>query len=352
MLTCRRYGLGRMLLALAVLLPLAAAASSAGAATVAEVAAYGGADREQRLVAGAKQERTLSVYTSLTTQDVGALIKGYEETYGVQVKLWRGSSEQVVQRVVAETRAGRNDVDVILTNGPGLEALHREGLLQKIVSPAFAKLIPQALQPHGEWTGTQLNVFISAYNTNLVSQGDLPKRYADLVDPKWKGKLAVEAEDADWFASVVTDLGVETGLKTFREIVKSNGMSVRKGHTLLAQLVAAGEVPLALTVHSFSADQLKNEGAPLDWFAIPPAMARPNGEAVLRGSPHPNAALLFYDFVLGAGQPILIDRGFVTVRNDFETVLSRFPYKFVDPRIALDEGEKWQKLYQEIMQPR
>ena len=63
-------------------------------------------------------------------------------------------------------------------------------------------------------------------------------------------------------------------MQLFRDIVAANGISVRKGHNLLTNLVAAGEVPLALTVYGFLAEQAKRKGAPLDWFVIPPAVAR------------------------------------------------------------------------------
>jgi hypothetical protein len=127
-------------------------------------------------------------------------------------------------------------------------------------------LIPQAITPHREWIATRLNIFTQAYNTNLVKKEELPKTYHDLLDPKWKGKLGIEAEDLDWFAVVIRQLGEEKGLKLFRDIVASNGLSVRKGHTLLTNLVASGEVPFALTVYGYKAEQLKNKGAPIDWL--------------------------------------------------------------------------------------
>ena len=77
-----------------------------------------------------------------------------------------------------------------------------------------------------------------------MKKESLPKTYRDLLKPEWKNKLGIEAEDFDWFAQVVHGLGEAEGLQLFREIVASNGISVRKGHTLLNNLVTAGEVPL------------------------------------------------------------------------------------------------------------
>jgi iron(III) transport system substrate-binding protein len=188
-----------------------------------------------------------------------------------------------------------------------------------------------------------------AYNTKLVKKEELPKTYQDLLNPKWKGKLGIEAEDADWFAGVISQLGEEKGLKLFRDIVSTNGLSVRKGHTLLTNLVASGEVPLSLTVYNYKAEQLKNKGAPLDWFVIPPAIVRPNGVAITRRAPHPHAAVLFFDFMLTDAQPILLERDFVPTSRKVNTPLNKMPLKFVDPKVILDENEKWTKLYDEII---
>ena len=108
------------------------------------------------------------------------------------------------------------------------------------------------------------------------------------------------------------EIGEERGRKVFKEIAATNGVSVRKGHTLLTQLVVAGEVPLALTVYNYKAEQLRGEGAPIDWFTIGNAIARPNGVGVARRAPHPHAAVLFYDFELSEeGQRIIAARDFV-----------------------------------------
>ena len=165
-----------------------------------------------------------------------------------------------------EARANRFTVDVIETNGPELESMHRENILQLVKSPYLADLIAPAILPHGEWVGTRLNVFVQAYNTKLVKKQDLPKTWEDLANPKWKGKLGIEQEDSDWLAGIFADIGEARARKVFKDIVAANGISVRKGHTLLTQLVVSGEVPLALTVYNYKAEQLKKQGAPIDWF--------------------------------------------------------------------------------------
>ena len=326
-----------------------AAAQPKGAATSASIAAYEGADRQQRLVEGAKKEGELLVYSSAPVDDMAAVTAAFEKKYGVRVKVWRAGSENVLQRAVTEGKAGRFDVDIIETNGPELETLHREKMLQRVKSPYLANLIPQAILPHGEWVSTRINIFTAIYNTKLLKKEDLPKSYQDLLSPKWKGKLGIEAEDADWFAGVIGDLGEGPGLKLFRDIVSTNGVSVRKGHTLLTNLVVSGEVPLALTAYNYKAEQLKNKGAPIDWFVIGKhAIARPNGIALTLRAPHPNAAVLFFDFCLTDAQEILMKRDFVPTNRNLESSLTKIPLKFIDVKIALDDEGKWGKLYQDV----
>jgi iron(III) transport system substrate-binding protein len=315
----------------------------------AALAQYEGPDREQRLLEGARREGEVNVYTSLVVQDISNLAAAFEKKYGVKVKYWRAGSEKVVQRIVTEARAGRFDFDIVETNGPELEALHREKLLLKATSPYHSDLIPQALMPHREWVGTRLNMFVQIYNTNLVKKEDLPKSYQDLLDPKWKGKLGIEAEDIDWFAMVIKDLGEEKGLKLFRDIVAKNGISVRKGHTLLAGLTASGEVPFALTVYNHNAEKLKKKGAPVDWYAIAPAIIRANGVALSGKPAHPHAAVLFYDFMLSKeGQDILVKGNYTPTSRKAGSDIDKLQVKFVDPAVILDESQKWEKLYAEI----
>ena len=324
-------------------------AALAQANRVAEIAAYQGADREQRLIEAAKKEKELTFYSSIPTEDISALVAAFDKKYGVKVKVWRADSEGFLQRVVSEAKARRFEVDIMAGSTSALEPLYRENLLQEVQSPNFADLIPEAIAPHRQWTAVYLNTLVQAYNTYLAQKESLPKSYRDLRKPEWKGKLGIESEDFDWFAQVVAAMGEAHGLQLFREIVAANGVSVRKGHNLLTNLVAAGEVPLALTVYGFLAEQAKRKGAPIDWFVIPPAVARITAEGLARNAPHPNAALLFFDFLIGEGQQLLASRQFVTVTRKIETPVARESLKLIDSAAMLDQARKWQDLYQKTI---
>jgi iron(III) transport system substrate-binding protein len=345
-------GKAKRLIALAALLVLGACASASAQgsiSTTADVAAYTAADRAEKLVAGAKKEGTVTLYTSANVDDMSIVTAAFEKKYGVKVRVWRGSSENLVQRGVAEARGGRFDADVFETGGAAMESLHREKLLQEVKSPVLAELNPNAITPHGEWTGTRYNVFVASYNTKLIKKGELPESYDDLVNPKWKGKLGVEADDSDWFGAVIDQLGEERGLKLFRDIVVTNGISVRKGHTLLTNLIVSGEVPLALTTYSYRVLQLKNNGAPVDWFALPPVIARVEGVGVARRAAHPNAAILFYDFMLTDAQELLSARYYLPARRKTQSLLEGISVTFLDPAKGLDNSQKWSKFYRDII---
>ncbi len=308
------------------------------------------ADREQFLAQGAKKEGEVAVYTSLISEDLAALSAAFEKKYGVKVKGWRAGSEKVLQRALTEARAHREGADVIETNGPELESMYREKILQTFKSPHLKNLAREAIRPHGQWVGTRINMFVQMYNTKLVRKEDLPKKFADLADARWKGKLGIEAQDEDWFATVVKGEGEEQGLRLFRQIGKSNGFSVRKGHTLIASLVASGEIAFALTTYSHGAEKMKQKGAPVDWYAIEPAIGRANGIAIPRAVAHPYSAMLFTDFVLSPeGQKILEKGGYVPANLKVASPAQKIRLKFVDPATVLDEEAKWQKLYAEIV---
>ena len=335
--------LGEAILATVMALAAAAAQADSGLAT------YQGADRLQRIAEAAKGEGELTIYTSTPVEDMKVLTDAFERKYGIKTKVWRASSEKVLQRAVAEARAQRFDVDAFDTNGPQLEALVREKLLTPVWSPSLASLVPEARFAHQSWVGTRLLIFVLAYNTKLVRKTELPASYDGFADLKWKGRLGIEAEDSDWFATISTLMGEAKAETLFRSIVAANGVSLRKGHTLLTQLVASGEVPVALTVYNYKAEQLKNQGAPIDWYVIPPAIARANGVGVAARAPHPNAALLWYEFELGEeGQRLLLSRDFVPTNRTIDTPLNRFPLRFVDAKAVVDDSGKWDRRYADI----
>jgi iron(III) transport system substrate-binding protein len=337
----RRFCLLACASALGLCAAFSAVAQTAESAS-ASVAMYDGPDRMERLIAGAKKEGALTLYTSLAAGDLSLMTSMFEGKYGVKVTVWRAANDKVLQRVMAEQAAKRYDVDAIQIASGELEALTRENALQEVRSPSFAGLIPGAMPKHHKWAPHYLDVWVQAYNTKTVRKDELPRTYRDLLDPKWKGRLGIEGNDEEWFYTVVDGMGETAGLKFFHDLVATNGLSVNNGHSLLTNLVAAGEVPLALTNYSHMPEQAKEKGAPIDWFVIEPAIARSNGIAVAARAPHPNAATLFYEFILSDDtQRAMSKRGYVPTSRNVESPLKKIPIKLIDSSKALDNSEKW-----------
>ena len=324
----------------------AAVAQSLGAQSL---GTYEGADRMERIVAAAKKEGSLTLYTSFAEKDLPALIKPFETLYGVKVNVWRASSAKVLQRTLAEAAAKRYEVDALHISSPEMEALHRERVLAPVSSPTYRELMPGAVPAHREWVATLLTVWVQAYNTNAVRREELPKSYRDLLDPKWKGKLGIEATDQDWFATVAAEIGGDAGVGFFRDLAAKNGVSLRQGHALLNNLVVSGEVPLALTVYNYMPEQAKRKGAPIDWFAIEPAVARTNAIGVARRARHPAAALLFHEYMIGEAQPLLAPMDYVASNTKVSSPLKGMKIQLIDPATALDEMEKWTKIFNETL---
>ncbi|MEA2976841.1 MAG: iron(III) transport system substrate-binding protein [Alphaproteobacteria bacterium] len=339
-------------LAILLCLPLKSLAQTPSA----DIAVYAGTDRAQRLLEGAKKEGSLTLYSSLSPEEITAIGTAFEAKYGIKLQNWRGDSENIVRRAVVEARAGRYDVDVAETSGTEMEALKRENLLRELRLPVFDDLLPQAIMPHRQWIATRLIVFVAAYNTNIIKPADAPKTYEDLLDPKWKGKLGIESDDANWLMTAADTLGRQKTEKLFRDIVSTNGMSVRKGHTLLAQLVVSGEVPLALTAYVNRIDQYKSRGAPVEPLFLSPVIALPTGAGIMRNAPHPYAAVLFMDYLLSPeGQQILATLQSIPTNRKVPARgegMGPLPeLTFVDVPKLIDEGDKWTKLYRDIFNP-
>jgi iron(III) transport system substrate-binding protein len=325
-----------------------AAAALAQPAKNDDVYRYQGADRQARLAQRAKQEGTLVVYTSLAPTESKPLADAFEKKYGVKVELWRALSDKVVQRVITEAQGNRHAVDVVETNSPEMEAIAQEKLLAEVHSPYLADLPPGSIPAHRSWYPDRLNFFVVGYNTQKVKREELPQTYEGFLDPKWKGRIGIEATDSEWMAALVKHWGEAKGMDFFRKLAAMKP-DVRKGHVLLAQLVATGEVAVGLTMYNANIESLKKKGAPIDLAPVQPVVARAQGIGVARAAPHPAAALLFVDFVLSPeGQKLYESMGRVPASTKVQSELNNFPFIMTDASVILNESRKWEGLWNQL----
>jgi iron(III) transport system substrate-binding protein len=276
----------------------------------------------------AKREGTLTLYTSLAPTESMPLAEAFEKKYGVKVQLWRALSEEVVQRTITEAKGRRYTVDVIETNGPEMEMIAREKLLA------------------GPWSPDRLNLFVVGYNTAKVKRAEIPATYEGFTDPKWKGRIALEATDSEWMATLVKTMPGGTGMELMRRL-SALQPSLRKGHVLLASLVAAGDVPVGLAMYNSNIETLKRKGAPIDYVPVQPVVARPQGIGIAKNAPHANAAALFAEYVMSPeGQKLFESMGRTPAKVTSES--NGYRFTLIDPVTVLDESAKWEKVWNEL----
>jgi iron(III) transport system substrate-binding protein len=254
------------------------------------------ADHTVKLVEGAKKEGQLSWYTSTNVNESKPLLDDFEKQYPfIKVDLFRSSGENVQNRVFTETRAGRWSFDVAGLSEIGTLIEHK--LISPYVSPESKAFVKELRDPQGYWSAIYLNYYVPGYNTRQVAEKDAPKRWEDFLDARWNGKIAMDQEDYLWYVTLLAAWGKEKTEKYMRALAKQN-IQWRKGHSLIAQLMGAGEFPLGI-VYAHRIESDKKKGAPLEWVnTVDPIVVSLNALGISVKPSHPNAAKLFIDFVL------------------------------------------------------
>ncbi|SMD22444.1 ABC transporter substrate-binding protein [Kibdelosporangium aridum] len=317
----------------------------------AEMAGLKGQARRDKLVERAKQEKTLNLYTSMTSDIADSITKAFSDKFGIDVQLYRAGSETVLQRVLQEQSAKFAGNDVIETNANELFALNTERMLAEYKGER-RDLVPKAGQFDG-WTASRFNLFAPSWNTTLVGKGQEPKRWEDLADPKWDGKLSMEIGDYDWYLTLYgywkTKGKSEAEIdKLFADMAK--GAKIVKGHTVQGELLSAGQFSLVASNYSYIVDRAKAKGAPVDFLPFAqPVIARPNGVGLMKSAPHPAAAMLFTDWLLEEGQQVLVKDGLTPAVVTGEDPLKGVEIVPIDVKTMVEHGDEWQKKYDKVV---
>jgi iron(III) transport system substrate-binding protein len=270
-------------------------------ATMAELAMYKGADRQQILEEGAKKERKLTFYTSgILTQAVRPVVDAFEKKYPfIKVEIWRASGGEQISRTVEEFKFGKHLFDAMECT-QNMAILQKVGIAQPFNSPNFLQMDEEALTraPGG---GAYAAAFRSSgigfgYNTNLLKKDQIPKTYQDLLDPKWKGKLAIAGGDTGgkWAVCIKRSFGEEF----LKMIAKQDFVIHMVSGQAILDLVISGEYPGSPNIFDSHVFGSIKKGAPVAWAPLEPVHVNVGQIAVAKYAPNPHAALLFADFEL------------------------------------------------------
>ncbi len=296
-------------------------------------------------------EREVVWYTAMNTPDAAPLRRRFREKYpDLNLTILRQPGEKIRTRILTETRAGKFFWDVVSFNHLDMDALAQEGLLAAYASPETRSGFPGgAVDPEGRWAAIYVRQYVIGYNTRSVPPAEAPKGWEDLLQPKWKEKFAMDESDVEWYAAMLDYLGAEKGPVFMRSLARQNPQ-FRRGHSLLAKLLIAGDFPLAL-VHAAEMDEARRAGAPVDWVkTLDPVITSTSQVAVSARAPHPNGARLLVDLLLSTeGQALIRDRGRVPARKDVARGQASIPLKehYVNLRLAR-EADRYEKEFREI----
>jgi len=275
-------------------------------ASLPAVNGFAAVPHDQDLVANAKKEKAVNLYTSMEARESRQIADVFQQRYPfLTVDITRISSNRLLQRILTEQRAGRGIFDVIITSGLEVRYLIKSGLVGSYISSEAKAFFADSKDPQGLWVDVYSSLRVFAYNSKIVSREDAPRQYEDLLAPKWKSMIGLPSKEYGWFATVMRALGREGGRK-FMEGLGRQQPHYRPSHVLILQLVAAGEFNMGL-VYQHQLERYKKLAAPVELAPLP--FATKNIHPIAVAAPHASAARLFINFVLSKDTQTLI-RGF------------------------------------------
>jgi iron(III) transport system substrate-binding protein len=312
-----------------------------------------GADRDGRqrqVIDGAKKEGKLVFYTSVETEFARSLTGGFEAKYPfIKTDIFRSTHEKILSRMNVERKTGTYIADTVSVGEFETYHMQKMGFLTPYQSP-FAAAYPQGFKdPNGYWTDLYDNLIVTAYNTKRVKNDELPRRYEDLLDPRWKGRMALDQNEDRWFANMLYLMGEKKGTGFMQALAKQE-IAIRSGRSLATQLLAAGEFDLQIVAYWYRPHLMKKQGAPVDWIGFEPAILATHPISIVNHAPHANAAKLFIDFAISdEGQKIFLKRGREPAKPGLKPEGYPGHLKVVPSRVQLAEKlEEYSRQYREL----
>jgi iron(III) transport system substrate-binding protein len=272
--------------------------------------------RQQQLIEGAKKEGKMVFYTSVETEFARALTSGFEAKYPfIRTDIYRSTHAKILSRMNVERKTGTYNADAVSVGEFETYHMQKMGFITPYKSPSAADYPEGFKDPNGYWADLYDNLIVTAYNTTRVKRDELPKRYEDLLRPRWKGRMVFDENEDRWFANMLYLIGEKKGMELMHGLAQQQ-VAIRRGRSLVTQLLSAGEYDLQIVAYWYKPHLMKKQGAPVDWVSLEPALVALHPISIVNRAPHPHAAKLFIDFVLSEeGQKIFVQRGRESART-------------------------------------
>jgi iron(III) transport system substrate-binding protein len=276
--------------------------------------------QDAKLIDAAKKEGGKAVlYGSLEAPVVEAVIQGFRKKTGLNAEYWRASAMSVMNRAMAEYRAGNPIYDLVLNNSDPLLIMANDGMIAKYDSPT-AKSYPKDQIDPRLGPISRYGIVGVVYHTGLIKPEDAPKTIEDIVNPKYKGKLVMadptlHVTTIQWLASLHKIMAKEQTEKFIHDLAAMKPTLV-ESMLPVSERVATGEIPIGLTFVKYAYTAAKG-GAPLDYVRVEKMLGDTHYAVLSNKAPHPNAGKAFIDYYLGdESMKILAQSGEFANRKD------------------------------------
>ncbi len=251
-------------------------------------------------VAKAKAEGRVVWYTSTPIKQAQQIADLFQKATGIKVELFRSGGSAILSRFQQEIGAGRVAVDVLTHSEPAAAiAMAKKGLFVPFKPKNFDKIPDAAKDPNGYFIGQRLNMMTHYLRSDKVAPADEPKTWSDLLEPKYKGKLVMT--DPSFTSLQVTVVGMISKLRgwEYYQKLRQNDVMIVPGNQQVSDMLKRGERLIAVgALDSYAAD-LKEEGHPIKTlYPTDGVFIIPSPTSVVKGSPDPNAAKLFAEFMI------------------------------------------------------
>ena len=315
---------------------------------------------DQALIDAAKKEGKVTWYTALIVNQFAAPVaEAFQKKYGIKVDYVRANAAESILRISNEAKAGKVQADVF--DSFGAAGLAKDGILESYIPDSAKRLSKEFYDPNGFWVATNLYILTPGYNSTLVPPAQVPKTFEDLLDPKWKGKMAwgsngSPSSAAGFVGVVLAEMGEDKGMAYLRKLAEQRIAPVPLAARQVLDQVIAGEYAIALQVFNNHAVISKQQGAPSEWIPMNPALGVLSVFSLTKNGPSKNAGKLLIDYLVSEeGQQLFKAADYMPVDPNIlpnDPALrpdgQKFRAKFFSPEEVDQKLPVWNKIWADV----